>query len=235
MAAPERVPSGPPSIRARNFVVGFLIVCVIAAWTGDLLLSRLIPDHPAVFIALNSRNRNLVLATGLLDPWTFYGIAFVRLLVSDPLFYILGRWYGDAGVRWMERKSPSFGGMLRQAEQWFGKAAYPLVAIAPNNFICLFAGASGMGVAGFFAVNAIGTIVRLYLLRVVGGIFADPLKDVTNWIGDHRLIVFAISATLLALTIISERRASGGSEVSQLRRLDDEIAEANRSPEPEER
>jgi len=218
------VPSGPPNLAIRNFVIGLLIVCVIAGWAGDLLVSVLIPDHPLIFIMLNSRNRNLVLATTRLDAWSFYGVAFVRLLLSDPLFFILGRWYGDAGVRWMERRTPTFGGMIRTLEGWFDKAAYPLVAIAPNNFICLFAGSAGMSVPGFFLVNAFGTVGRLYLLRTVGGVFSNPLSSVQNFIGDHRLVVFAASALLLGFTIWSERRA-GGSEVEQLLHLDDEIAD----------
>lgn len=230
MADPEtparRVPSGPPSKGIRNFVMGFLMVCVIAAWGGDLFLSSLIPDHPLILVALNSRNRNLVLASTLMDPWSFYIVAFVRLLVSDPLFFILGRWYGDAGVRWMERKTPTYGRLMREAEGWFSKAAYPLVAIAPNNFICLFAGASGMSVPGFFAVNMVGTAVRLYLLRVVGDAFSSPLGEVTHWIGENRLLVFAVSASLLAFSIWSERRAAGESELGQLAHLDEEIAEA---------
>mgnify|MGYP006193657243 CR=1 FL=1 len=40
-----------------------------------------------------------------------------------------------------------------QWERWFGKAAYPLVFIAPNNFICLFAGAAGMRIGWFFAAK----------------------------------------------------------------------------------
>ena len=29
----------------------------------------------------------------------------VRLLISDPLFFLLGYWYGDAAVKWMERRT----------------------------------------------------------------------------------------------------------------------------------
>ena len=31
-------------------------------------------------------------------PWTFYGVGLARLLISDPLFFLLGNWYGDAAV-----------------------------------------------------------------------------------------------------------------------------------------
>ena len=225
-AAPARVPSGPPSILARNLVIGFLMVCVVAAYGGDLFVGNLVKEHPLVLIALNSRNRDLVLASPHLGWTAFYVVAFLRLLVSDPLFFILGRWYGDAGVRWMERKTPTYGKMMRQAEGWFSKAAYPLVAIAPNNFICLFAGASGMGVPGFFLVNIVGTVVRLYLLRVAANTFADPLKGFTGFLTDHRWPVLAVSAVILAFSIWSERRAAGESELGQLAHLDDEIAKA---------
>ena len=56
----------------------------------------LVDTHPAWLIALNARNRNLILVSNYLDPWTFYGIGIVRLLISDPLFFLLGYWYGDA-------------------------------------------------------------------------------------------------------------------------------------------
>jgi membrane protein DedA with SNARE-associated domain len=206
-------------------VVGLLITFVVSSWAGDLLLSVLVDRHPLVFIALNSRNRNLVLASPNLDAVSYYTVAFLRLVASDPLFFLLGRWYGDSAVTWMERKAPSFGSLLRWVEQHFSRAAYPLVALAPNNFICLFAGASGMGVAGFLVANVAGTMFRLYLLRTAGDVFSGPLDSVTDWIADHRLIVFVGSAIFLGLTIWSERRA-GGTEVTQLAHLDDELTEA---------
>jgi len=228
--AARPLPSGPPSKAIRNLVIGFLMVCVLAMYSGQLFFGNLVKQHPLVLIALNARNSYLVLASPHLSAWSFYLVAFLRLLASDPLFFILGRWYGDAGVRWMERKAPTYGKMMRQGEGWFAKAAYPLVAFAPNNFICLFAGASGMSVPGFFIVNMVGTIARLVVLRLVGDVFSRPLTSFTGWITDHRLIVFGVMAVLLAFSIISERRAAGESELGQLAHLEDEIAEANAQP-----
>ncbi len=226
MADPETAapaPAGRPSRRIRRLVVAAIIALTIAGWTGDLMLSVLLDRHPLLFIALNSRNRNLVLASRYLDPWSFYGVALVRLLLSDPLFFLLGRWYGDAGVRWMERRA-HLRPLMRTAEGWFHRAAHPLVALAPNNVICLFAGASGMSVAGFLLANVVGTVVRLVILRSVGDVFSSPLGEVQDFIQDHRLLVFVVAAVLLGFTIWSERRA-GGTEVAQLAQLDEELAE----------
>lgn len=202
--------------------MGLAIAFTIASWVGDSLLSVLIDRHPALFISLNARNRNMVLARRYLDWWTFFGIGTVRLLVSDPLFFLLGRWYGDAAVRWMERRSPTYGGMMRTAERWFAKASYPLLALAPNNVICLFAGASGMTMPVFLAINVLGTVTRLGLLWFFGDVASSPLDVLRDFITENRIPVLIVSVGLVALSIWNERRA-GGTEIEGLLHLEDEI------------
>jgi membrane protein DedA with SNARE-associated domain len=205
-------------------VVGAAVFFFVISLVGDSLLSYLVDRHPAWFIALNARNRNLVLAKPYLDWWTFFGIGLVRLLVSDPLFFLLGRWYGDAGVRWIERRSPTYGPMARAAERWFGKAAYPLVAIAPNNYVCLFAGAGGMSLPAFFALNIGGTIVRLVLLWYASEVVEAPLDWLREVITENRLPVLILSVTIVGVTLWLDQR-SGGTEVGGLLHIDEEIEE----------
>jgi membrane protein DedA with SNARE-associated domain len=205
-------------------VVGLAVFFFAISLVGDSLLSYLVDRHPAWFIALNSRNRNLVLAKPYLDWWTFFGIGLVRLLVSDPLFFLLGRWYGDAGVRWIEHRSPTYGPMARAAERFFGKAAYPLVAIAPNNYVCLFAGAGGMSLPVFFALNIGGTVVRLVLLWFASDVVEAPLDWVRELITENRLPVLVLSVAVVGVTLWMDQR-SGGTEVGGLLHIDEEIAE----------
>ena len=213
-----------PSRRALTLVGLPLAAMVIAGYVGDAFAPTLVDTHPAWLIALNARNRNLVLVTNYVDVWTFYGIGIVRLMLSDPLFFLLGYWYGDAAVSWMERRTKTWGQMLRQIEEWFGKAAYPLIFFAPNNFICLFAGAAGMPVRIFLAVNFAGTVFRLWLVRRFGEAFEGPLDDVVGWIGDNRLILLPISIALVILSIALEAKR-GETEVAALTRLDEEIGD----------
>jgi membrane protein DedA with SNARE-associated domain len=223
--------NGPPSKRIRNITVGALIALTVAAWTGDLLLAWH-DEHPLLFISLNARNRNLLLASPYLDSWTFYSVGLIRLLASDPLFFLFGRWYGDAAVRWMERKAPTYGQMLRSAEGWFGKAAYPMVALAPNNFICLFAGSYGMSPLAFVLLNVFGTIGRLWALRAFGKAFSSPVSEVSGFVQDHRLPIFVASLVLLSLSIWSERRA-GGTDIEALDQIERE-AEADAPSGPDD-
>ena len=228
---PGRRPSGPPSRLARNVVIGMVAVLFLAANLANTVLVSFVDKYPVLLIAFNSSNRNLVLASGELDAWTFYVVGFLRLLVSDPLFYLLGRWYGDAGIRWMERRSPMYGRMLRTAEGWFKKASYVVIAIAPNNYFCLFAGASGMPVAGFLIANVTGTAVRLFLLRSFGNLFEEPLEAVRNFIADNRLLVFTIGIVAFAASLWVDRRSGG--EVEGVLELDREVS-ANREEGQEE-
>jgi membrane protein DedA with SNARE-associated domain len=213
-----------PSRRAITLVSVPLICLVIMSYVGDALAPTLFDTHPVFLMVLNSRTRNLVLVTNEVDPVTFYAVGLARLLISDPLFFLLGMWYGDAAVEWMERRTRTWGQMLRQVERWFSKAAYPIIFIAPNNYVCLFAGAAGMPLRAFFAVNIAGTIFRLWLVRTFGDAFERPIDDLVGWIGDHRLPLLALSVTLVVVSIALEAR-KGETEVSSLAHLDDELEE----------
>jgi membrane protein DedA with SNARE-associated domain len=221
-----------PSRRALSFVVVPLIAMVIMSWVGDALAPTLVDTHPAWLIALNARNRNLILVTNLLDPWTYYGVGIVRLLLSDPLFFLLGVWYGDAAVEWMERRTHTWGQMMRQTQGWFSKAAYPIIFIAPNNPICLFAGAAGMPLRAFFAVNIAGTVTRLWLIRRFGEAFESPIDDVLDFIRDYRIPLLILSVVMVIVSIALETK-KGETEITALTRLDDEIDDIKKGDQPD--
>jgi len=219
-------PRSRPSRRTVTLIVTPIIILVICGWIGDASAAYLVDHHPVWLIALNARNRNLLLVTNYVDPAPYYVVGTLRLLLSDPLFYLLGHLYGDAAVQWMESKAPTYGKLMRSAEQFFSIAAYPLVFFAPNNFICLFAGASGMAIPVFLVLNISGTIVRLYALRVTGDIFDKPIQRVLEFIRDYRVPLIIASVLLVAFSIWNERR-QGGTEIDALTHLDDDLGVAD--------
>src|SRR3546814_9621430 len=96
----------------------------------------------------------------------------------------------------MERRTRTFGDTMRQVERWFGRFSYPLVFLAPNNVICLFAGAAGMSVAGFFITNLAGTAFRLYLIRRVGETFESPIDNLLELLTEYRIPLLILSVAL---------------------------------------
>jgi membrane protein DedA with SNARE-associated domain len=196
----------PPGKHTLKLLAVPIVALIVISNVGDAMAVRLVDTHPLQLIAMNARNRNLILVTNQLDAVSYYVVGTLRLLLSDPLFFLIGYWYGDTALDWMERRTKSYGRMVRQWEKWFGNAAYPLVFIAPNNFICLFAGAAGMSVAGFFIANISGTIVRLYLIRRLGEAFEAPIDDVLGFIADYRTPLFIVSIVVFTAVMVNELR-----------------------------
>jgi membrane protein DedA with SNARE-associated domain len=211
----EERPATRPSRSRLALVVAPIIALIVAGYIGDALTTTWARDHPLLLVALNARSRILVLVTNQLDAVSYYTAASLRLLASDPLFYLLGRWYGDAMIQWVENRSKTFGEQIRLYERAFAKAAYPLVFLMPNPYICVFAGASGMRVGAFFSLNIAGTIARLYFIRRVGEAFDEPIQAVLRFFARYRLPLFVLSVALLFFILWSDRR-SGKSEISSM-------------------
>jgi membrane protein DedA with SNARE-associated domain len=228
-------PARPLPSRTKLTIVAVPIIgLIILSNVGDALAPDLVNSHPLRLLAMNARNRNLILVTNNLDAPSYYIVGTLRLLLADPLFFLLGHWYGDTAIQWMERRTKTFGSTLRSMEGWFGKAAYPIVFIAPNQYICLFAGAAGMSVTGFFLANITGTIARLYLIRRLGEAFEAPIDDVLDWIREYRTPLLVLSIGLFAVVMINELRkqTSGLEELEELAEAADQDTDPPDRPPP---
>src|ERR687897_852785 len=154
-----------PSRRTLTLIAVPIAVMVVCRMIGDAAAPSLVDTHPLWLVALSPRTRNLVLVTNQLDAWTYYPVALARLVASDPLFFLLGYWYGDAAITWMERRTRTWGSTLRSAEGWFAKASYPIVFDAPIDGIVEWIGDHRVPVL----VVTIGVAVGSFLLEARKG------------------------------------------------------------------
>ncbi len=196
-------------------MIGLALVNIIAGWAGDLLLSVIVKDNPLVLIALSPRDRNLALASPDLAFLPYFVVGFARLVFFDPFSYLLGFWYGDRALAWIKRRSRTYGPLMDDAQGGFKRYAAPLIVLFPNNVICMLAGASGIGVGMFVALNAFGTAVRLLILRQFGNIFGGQITSVVDWIDDYRIPILVVSALATGWTVFGEFRGDN-SEVKAL-------------------
>ena len=194
----------PPGKWALRLAIAYVIVSQIGGYVGDLNTALWFDTHPAWLIALNPRNRILALTTIHLDATTFYLVGFLRNVLSDPIYFLFGFWYGDRAITWLERRSKTYGPVIRDGERYFRKAAYPLIFLAPNNAICAMSGATGVPVVPFIALNVSGTIARLILIRQLGQTFESPLQGIGGFIAEYRLQIFIISAIAVAWSVYNE-------------------------------
>jgi membrane protein DedA with SNARE-associated domain len=183
-----------------------IVVLSLTGTVADILGPKLIVEHPQLQMFLNPRNRYLILAAATVSPIPFFIIGFLRLVLTDPIGYVLGRQYGDAALRWAGEKMGDEGRFITKVERFFGKAAPVVILIAPNFYMCILAGASGMKVRTFAALNITGTIGRLVLFRIAGHAFREELLELVDWIGRNQKWLIIISFVVVALQTARSRR-----------------------------
>jgi membrane protein DedA with SNARE-associated domain len=208
-AAPEHRSLDRNDRKAITLFAIPMAILTILGWIGDAFAPSLLTRAPLLLLVCNPRLRNLVLVSPTVDFLPFVAVAIGRLVISDPLFYFFGRRYGDTSIRWMERKLGPSAGVVLWFEKMFRKAAWPVVAILPNNIICLLAGAAGMSWIGFAIVNVSGTIVRVLGVRLIGDAFSDPILDFNAWIGRNRLWLTLITIGITFFFVARSSMRSG--------------------------
>jgi membrane protein DedA with SNARE-associated domain len=185
-----------------------LAIITIAGYVGDAFAPTLLERAPLLLIVCSARLRNLVLVSPSVDVVPFFVVAVTRLVITDPLFFAFGRRYGDGATRWMEQKvGPAGVAPVLWMERMFKRAGWPMIALLPNNWICLFGGAAGIAWTPFLIVNIGGTILRVALVRMLGDAFADPILSFTHWIGENRVWLTAVTIAIVFVTALRAQRA----------------------------
>lgn len=208
---PDASPDPPvrPKLSRRSLwlLLTPIVVLSVVGTFSDIFGAAIIKEHPLLQMFLNPRNRYLALAANNVDAVPFYVVGFLRLVLTDPLFYLLGVFYGDGALRWVEKKMGDSEGFIKMIEKGFAKASYPIVMIMPNYLVCVMAGASGMRLSVFVALNVTGTIARLVALRVFAATFSGPLDWFLKIITRYRWWIVGFSALVFGLQYLAKRRA----------------------------
>lgn len=234
MDAPAQpAPAPPPAFDRRRLTLlmvpisAFFVLGFVGNWLGPALT-----DRPALMLAVDSRTRYLLLAIGAgITAAPFFLIAFTRLVIADPLFYLLGRWYGDAGLRWMERQSggPGSLGWISWVEKHFPRWGLPFIAIMPNQLVCLLAGQTKVPPRTFLALNLGGTMARLALVWWLGLQFKDTLEDVVAFVQRYQ---WWLVGGLFVLSMLQSGRRAARGQLESPRRAEDEIEAEWRTEHP---
>ncbi|HEX2273502.1 MAG TPA: hypothetical protein VHG90_06495, partial [Acidimicrobiales bacterium] len=221
-----------PSRRKLQLLIGAIVVLAIAGTTATALTPTLATRHPLLLILLEGRNRNLVLARHV-DLVPFILVGTLRRMVSDPLYWLLGVWYGDKAIRWLEEKAGG-GALVRVTEQFFAKAAYPMVFLFPGAVVCALAGTTGMPFPAFLATNLAGTVTMVVLLRLAGDVLSGPVDAVLRFFDRNLVTTTAITIALVVLSLLLNR-AQGKADVPSVEELEGDVDEGEEeAPTPDD-
>lgn len=211
-----------PSRRTLALIVGPILGVVVVGTLGNMLHPQLLKDHPLWLVAMEPRNRFLLLVAAKVDFVPFLVVATIRRLISDPLFFLLGALYGDAGVRWAERRLGDDVGIVKAIERGFSKAAPVMVFLFPGAVVCVLAGATGMRLATFLALNVAGTVAAVTVLYRFAEVFDGPLGAVNRFYANNAKVLTVLSVVVTLLWLWNQRRR-GTSDLRSISSIEKEL------------
>jgi membrane protein DedA with SNARE-associated domain len=200
----DEEPVRPPLPRKKLIlIVAPIVVLAIVGTVTTALTPALAAKHPLLLITLEARNRNLILAREV-DFLPFLLVAVFRRTLTDPLYYLLGKYYGDSAVRWLEVKA-GMGSYARLMETIFRKAAYPAVFFFPGAIVCALAGVIGMPFGRFIALNLAGTLFAVVSLKLFGDAVASPVEALIGFFDRNLVTTTIVSVVLVVLSVVLGR------------------------------
>ena len=208
------------AVERRRRITVLLAICiggVSAINLGAVAASSwLLANHPLLLIALDARNRYLVLATPLIENGTMLiVVASCRRLIADPAYFALGRMIDDEAAVWTTSKVLPLnraGRAFRLIETGFKRASWPLVFIAPGLPVCLLAGASGMSVRVFAFLNVTGTVTLVAITRWLSQRASSPLIEIGAWNARNQVVLTGLLVSVALVGLVQATRRARSAE-----------------------
>ena len=165
----------------------------ISGYVGNALAPTLAHDAPIALLLLNPRLRWLFIASAKVDTLWFFLIPLVRASVVLTVYFLLGRWFGDGALRWLEARSGNAMRPMLWIERKFHRARVPITFFFPGTIAAMLAGADGMAAPLFFGVALSSIALRVWAVRSLADLFRGPLLQVLDWVGANQVWLTLVS------------------------------------------
>lgn len=209
-------------------LIGALILLLVAANNiGNAVWASWVEERPLALIALNSTNKYLI-ATSINAPFLlFVVIGTLRLLAPDPLFYAMGRIYGDRALHWARGVFPGTGPLLDEIRAEGGSVTRLLnvaVFVMPNNPVCLIAGVTRFPIRRFIVLNVTGTVGRVLLMWWIGHIFEDQIDSLLHVVARYQRW-FLLGSVALVVAYLAWQTAGRRGLIGGVEELEEELGD----------
>lgn len=216
----QRAPRGR---RVERRLVAVAVVLTLF-YGGGLLSAAFLPilarDNPALLLLLQPTNAIVLLVGARVDFRLLLAITVLRRVASHLLFFLLGSWYGERAVGWVEGRSGAAHGLIKVVEGLFARVGLAIVAVFPGPVPSVLAGASRMRWWVFAAVDLAGTTLGILVVRFAGSLASRPIGAVGDFIDRNAtwLTVVFVAATALWLLVQRLRGRTVGALLGSLGR-----------------
>lgn len=201
----------PQATGYPNWLGGFLIGCVAALWilgfaTGGAA-PELLKNHPLTLMALSPRYRWMVIASPKISLLPFMTVGVLRLLASDPIYFMLGWVYGDRALAFFEDAlgKPA----MDSTRRFFVRAGTVMALFFAGPIICVLAGAARLNPKRFFTLDVIGTVAVVAALRMFAKQIEGPINRFLDFNSKYSrwLLLITVSTTVFIVLRIGSKRA----------------------------
>jgi membrane protein DedA with SNARE-associated domain/rhodanese-related sulfurtransferase len=125
-------------------------------------------------------------AHGHMQASTVVLLGALPCLAADGIWFLLGRKWGSQAVRILCRFTPDRRTCSRDAHAKFGRYGLRLLCVAKflpglDALMPPLAGAEGVSLPGFFALDAVGSFLWSGLYVGVGYLFSEQLETAVGW------------------------------------------------------
>jgi hypothetical protein len=211
----------PPADRRLTLLGSAVGVSFIVANVGTILSAKLVKSHPAVLLALSSRNRHLLLVKGAgIGIVPFALIPLVRLGSVALAYFLLARDYGDKGKAWMEREAGGLPGTVGWAERVFDKVGpTALILFAGSQLAWLMAGLRRISLKTFVIFETVGILARVVFFWFLGERFKPQIESFLKVIGKF---TWPLTVLLIATVIYQTSKSMKRMEAQQAKNTSSE-------------
>jgi len=188
----------------RKAVLTLTTMLFVIGTIGSNIGPALVDNHPSLVLALSSRNRNLFGSVPYIDVIPYAAIGFVRILIAGIALYLVGRWYGEKALGWVEGNLGELPAIYRWTEKAVDKGGWVALVLMPgSNVVCLLLGHKRMDTKRFIPLLSIGIVIKLIVLRLGGDQFEDQIRSFLSAIEQYQ---WYIVAALFGLSFFQSMR-----------------------------
>jgi membrane protein DedA with SNARE-associated domain len=210
MDAPPQTANDEARPAVPAWVGPLLLVGVVGLWVLGTVTSasspKLLKSHPLLLMALNPRYRFMVVAAPKIGFPQFLAIGVGRLMLSDPLYFFIGKLYGNRAVGWFADAMGGAdrpGNLVTTTAGWFNKAwGEVLVALACGPIVCVLAGAAKMKWKRFLLLDLVGTTIIVTALRLFSKAIEPWIRKLLNFNDKHSTALLFVAIAFTALFVL---------------------------------
>lgn len=206
----QRTATGWRVERRLLVVAAILTLFYGGGLVGAALLPILVRDDPTLLLLLQPTSAVLLLVSARLDLVPLVAITVLRRFANHVLFFLLGAWYGERAIRWVEARTGGADSVVRAVDRVFARLGPVIICLFPGPVPSVLAGASRMRRWVFVTLDLVGVLVWVLIVRFAALAASEPVGEVVRYIERNAVWLTAIFAAATALWLLVERLRGRG-------------------------